>query len=93
MVCWGIKAVTVKQHLYSFGLKSIAVFTKSRTEFKPVPTLEFTAAQIHVKAISSFYKLFPDILHTSISDKVASKSPQQQYIPMNTFEVANSGAA
>ena len=38
------------------------MFTKCRTDFEPVPTLEFTATQ--KKAINLFYDHFPEILIT-----------------------------
>ena len=53
---------TRNQQIYSFGQKSISVFTKCGTYFEPVPTLKFTAAQI--KTINSFYDHFPETLYT-----------------------------
>ena len=69
MICWGTKVVCISckttpfnPKTFSFGQKSIALFTKCRTDFEPIQTLEFTAAQI--KAINSLYDYFPEILNT-----------------------------
>ena len=62
-MCISCKITQLKfnQQMYSFGQKSTDVFTKCRTDFEPVPTLEFTTVQI--KAINSFYDHFPEILN------------------------------
>ena len=57
-----ITPLKFNQQIYSFGQKSIAVFTKCRTDFEPAPSLEFTVAQI--KEINSCYDHFPKILNT-----------------------------
>ena len=55
-LCISCKTPPFNQQMCSFGLKPLAVFTKCHTVFKPVPTLEFTAAQI--ETVNLFYKLF-----------------------------------
>ena len=70
------KPLKFNQQIYSFGQKLIAVFTKCYTDFEPVPTLKFIAAQI--KAISSFYDhCSRDLKHLPLT-KLCRKSPQKQ---------------
>ena len=68
---WFVVTTTpFNQQTYSFGLKSLAVFIKCCTNFKQVPILEFTMAQI--KAVNSFYKLFSRGLKHLLLTKVMS---------------------
>ena len=61
-MCISCKIIPLKfnQQIYSFGQKSTAVFTKCRTDFEPVPTLEFMSGSD--KGNQFIFDHFPEIL-------------------------------
>ena len=70
-MCISCKTPPSSQHICSFGLKLLAVFTKCHTNFELVPSVEFTVALI--KAVNSFYKLFLEVLKHLPLTKVVLK--------------------
>ena len=92
-MCISCKITPLKfnQQIYSFGQKLTAVFTKCHTDFEPVPTLEFMCGsdkgdRFILRSLSRDLKNLP-------LTKSRRKLPHEQYILINIFEAAYSGAA